>query len=190
MRSDWPNHCILNFSNLKKGTQSYLEDHALWFECRRDCTKIISNWVEMSLRIEYSERPSSHRIKPASETWSWFPAEGVHISHQKTDLPFRNGESGLPWWFSGKASWLLIQGTWVRSLVQKDPTCCGATKPTAHNCWAQVPPPLRLCPRAVLHSKRSHCNEKLMQLLIESRPAHHTREKAIQQQRPSAAKIK
>ena len=52
-------------------------------KCRRNCTKIISNWVEMSLRIEYSERPSSHWIKPASGNWSWFPA-GVHISHQKT----------------------------------------------------------------------------------------------------------
>ena len=28
---------------------------------------------------------------------------------------------------------LLTQGTWVRSLVGEDPTCCGATKPTSHN---------------------------------------------------------
>ena len=143
----------------------------------------------MSLRIEYSERPSSHWIKPASETWSWFPAEGVHISHQKTDLPFRNGESGLPWWFSGKASWLPIQGTWIWSLVQKDPTCCRATKPTAHNCWAQVPQPLRLCPRAVLHNKRSHCNGKLTQLLIESRPAHHIEKKPYSNKDPVQPKL-
>ena len=36
--------------------------------------------------------------------------------------------------------WLRIrrpmQKTWVRSLVRKDPTCCGATKPTRHNYWA------------------------------------------------------
>ena len=25
------------------------------------------------------------------------------------------------------------QGTWVRSLVWEDPTCCGATKPMHHN---------------------------------------------------------
>ena len=28
---------------------------------------------------------------------------------------------------------LLMQGTWVRALVQEDPTCCGATKPIRHN---------------------------------------------------------
>ena len=27
-----------------------------------------------------------------------------------------------------------LQGTW--KLVQEDPTCCGATKPWCHNCWA------------------------------------------------------
>ena len=35
------------------------------------------------------------------------------------------------------AQWLRIrlpvQGTWVRALVQEDPTCCGATKPVRHN---------------------------------------------------------
>ena len=28
---------------------------------------------------------------------------------------------------------LLMQGTWVRALVQEDPTCCGATKLVRHN---------------------------------------------------------
>ena len=35
------------------------------------------------------------------------------------------------------AQWLRIhlpmQGTWVRALVQEDPTCRGATKPVCHN---------------------------------------------------------
>ena len=35
------------------------------------------------------------------------------------------------------AQWLRIllptQGTWVLALVQEDPTCHGATKPTRHN---------------------------------------------------------
>ena len=35
------------------------------------------------------------------------------------------------------AQWLRIrlslQGTQVQSLVQEDPTCCGATKPVSHN---------------------------------------------------------
>ena len=29
-----------------------------------------------------------------------------------------------------------MQGTWVRSLVQEDPTCHRATKPVHHNYWA------------------------------------------------------
>ena len=40
-------------------------------------------------------------------------------------------------WASLVAHWLRIrlpmQGTQVRSLVQEDPTCHGATKPTCHN---------------------------------------------------------
>ena len=63
------------------------------------------------------------------------------------------------------AQWLRIhlpmQGTWVPALVQKDPTCHRATKPTHHNYWAHVPQllkPAHLEP--VLHNKRSHRNEK------------------------------
>ena len=29
-----------------------------------------------------------------------------------------------------------MQGTWVRSLVREDPTCCGATQRVRHNNWA------------------------------------------------------
>ena len=29
-----------------------------------------------------------------------------------------------------------MQGTWVRTLAQADPTCRGATKPMHHNYWA------------------------------------------------------
>ena len=38
------------------------------------------------------------------------------------------------------AQWLGVllpmQGTWVRALVQEDPTCRGATGPVCHSCWA------------------------------------------------------
>ena len=40
-------------------------------------------------------------------------------------------------WVSLVVQWLRIrlpmQGTLVRSLVQEDPTCCGATRPMHHN---------------------------------------------------------
>ena len=73
-----------------------------------------------------------------------------------------------------------MQGTWVRALVQEDPTCRRAAKPmrhnywacalepSSHNYWARVPQllqPAYLEP--VLHNKRSHLNEK---------PAHHNEE--------------
>ena len=43
---------------------------------------------------------------------------------------------GLPWGLSGKESACQRQETWVRSLVQKDPTCHRATKLVCHNYWA------------------------------------------------------
>ena len=49
----------------------------------------------------------------------------------KSFLIFKN-----KWWVPLVAQWLrillLMQGTWVRSLVGKDPTCHGATKPVGH----------------------------------------------------------
>ena len=66
--------------------------------------------------------------------------------------------AGLRTWKLGTSlvkQWLRIrlpmQGTWVRSLVREDPTCCEATKPvchnycactlepTSHNYWARAP---------------------------------------------------
>ena len=48
-----------------------------------------------------------------------------------------NENKNLNRWASLVAQWLRIrlpmQGTCVRSLVQEDPTCCGATKPVHHN---------------------------------------------------------
>ena len=34
---------------------------------------------------------------------------------------------------------LLMQETWVRSLVWEDPTCCRVTKPMCRNYWAHTP---------------------------------------------------
>ena len=66
-----------------------------------------------------------------------------------------------------------MQESWVRALVQEDPTCRGATKPVRYNYWAcalepashnywacepQLLKPVRLEP--VLRNKRNHRNEK------------------------------
>ena len=46
-------------------------------------------------------------------------------------------------WAFLAVQWLRIhlpmQGIWVRSLAQEDPTCRGATKPVSHNYWACAP---------------------------------------------------
>ena len=70
-----------------------------------------------------------------------------------------------------------MQGTWVRALVQENPTCQGATKPVrhnywacpleaaSHNYWARVPQLLKAVHREpVLRNKRSHRNEKPVHL--------------------------
>ena len=66
-----------------------------------------------------------------------------------------------------------MQGTQVQSLVEEDPTCYGATKPTCHNYWVHALEPGNCNYRAhvlqlrrpehlepVRHDKRSHRNEK------------------------------
>ena len=54
-----------------------------------------------------------------------------------------------------------MQESQVWSLIQEDPTCCGANKFMHHNYWAhmsQLLKPERLEP--VLHNNRSLCKEK------------------------------
>ena len=98
------------------------------------------------------------------------------------------------------AQWLRIylpmQGTWVRALVQEDPTCYGATKPVHHNYWACALEPAS-------HNYWAHmpqllkpaCLEPMLRLQQEKPlqwEAHAPQlEKArTQQGRPNAAKSK
>ena len=79
-----------------------------------------------------------------------------------------------------------MQETQIRSLVQEDPTCCGATKqvyhsyrdcapePESHNYWAHS------ALESVL-SKRSHEHEK---------PSHHNQEAAPTNYRKEWAAMK
>ena len=58
---------------------------------------------------------------------------------------------------------LSMQGTQVQTLLQDDPMCHGATNTLSHNYWSLHTLEL------VLHTKRSHCNEKPTHVA----PAHH-----------------
>ena len=97
-----------------------------------------------------------------------------------------------------------MQGTWVQTLAQEDPTCCGATKPMRHNYWAWALEPAKPQPlkparlESMLCNKRSHDNEKpanrneeyprspqLEELSIEYRELEKAR---AQQRRPNTAK--
>ena len=75
-----------------------------------------------------------------------------------------------------------MQGTWVRSLVWEDATCCRATKPMYHNCWVCLL-------EAVLCKKRHHCVRSPC-IAMKSSSCFPQLEKAlIQQWGPSTAKI-
>ena len=97
-----------------------------------------------------------------ARTWGSIPGQGTKIPQSQTSLV---------------AQWLRIrlsmQGTRIRALVRKDPTCRGATKPVhhnywactlepaSHNYWARVPQLLKTVHlEPVLRNKRSHRNEK------------------------------
>ena len=64
-----------------------------------------------------------------------FSPEGIFSESEKTKIG--KVKVKMPPRASLVAQWLRIhlpmQGTWVRSLVREDPTCCGTTKPVRHN---------------------------------------------------------
>ena len=76
--------------------------------------------------------------------------------------------------------YLPMQGTWVRFLVQKDFTCCKATKPMCHTTEARVP--TARAPQQEKPPQQEACKPQVA-------PAHRNKRKAhAQQWRPAAAK--
>ena len=90
---------------------------------------------------------------------------------------------------------LLMQETWVQSLVQEDPSCYGATKLLCYNYWACAPEsgkhnywvhmPQLLRPQALEHEL---CNKKPVDHKWRGHPLTATREKPLKQWRPDTAK--
>ena len=69
---------------------------------------------------------------------------------------------------------LPVQGTWVRSLVQEDPTCCRATKPVCHSYWSHTSQSPGSAIREAT-SMRSPCTATIeYSLLIATRKSPHT----------------
>ena len=92
-----------------------------------------------------------------------------------------------------------MQETQIRSVVWKDPSGCGATKPSSHIYWACALDPRTsttepsshsswspCAPEPMLH-KRSHSHEKPVQHNQRTPPPATRREKPVQQPRPTAA---
>ena len=101
----------------------------------------------------------------------------------------RGGTSGVVQWLR---VCILMQGTWVWTLVPEDSTCPRATKLVCHNCWARVLQLLKpVCSEPLLPNKRGHCSEKPMHCNWRVAPCLPQLEKArMQHQCPSTAREK
>ena len=73
---------------------------------------------------------------------------------------------------------LLVQGTWVQSLVGEDPTCHGATKPMCHNYFSCSATREATAMRSLCTTTKSSLHSWQLE------------EACMQQQRPSIAKNK
>ena len=138
------------------------------------------------------------RLKiPNAATKTWHSQiKKILKKKKKNSLPMRLYSVIRKWTWTSlveqwRRIWLLMQGTWVQSLVQEDSTCQGATKSIHHKHWArmlQLLKPLQLEP--VFHSKRGHYNKKPGQCM-KTRPHPPQLEKAhTQQWRPGITKNK
>ena len=76
----------------------------------------------------------------------------------------------------------MVQGTWVPSLTQGDPTCHGAAKSVHHSHRHHLEP--ELC------NRRSHCDEKLVRHNQSSSRSPQLQRAQAQQGRPSTANNK
>ena len=87
--------------------------------------KQVSGYQDMGVKWEACEQRSTREI--------WGVTELFYRGGYTTEYIYQNNEIGT----SLVAQWLRIrlpmQGTWVRALVQEDPTCHGATKHARHN---------------------------------------------------------
>ena len=104
------------------------------------------------------------------------------------------------WWASLVVQWIRIclpmQGTWVWSLVQEDPSCRGATKPVRHNYWACALEPASHncwspCAWSPCSTTREATAMRSPRTATKSSPRSLQLEKAhMQQWRPNTAKNK
>ena len=142
-------------------TFHFVSTHSVWVE------ENVTKTFKKDWRKEKKQRNKGGLSFTFLEIVNWIPFLTQH-KKQKKKNPSNKSCLGT----SLVVQWLRIclpmQGTRVRALVQEDPTCCKATKPIRHSYWACALEPAShnywaLLPRLlkpVLHSRRSHRNEK------------------------------
>ena len=123
----------------------------------------ILEWVV----IPFSNELPNPEIKPRSPALQAdsLPSKPPGKPQNQSTISFKNTART-----SLEAQWIRIhlpmQRTRVRSLVQEDSTCCGATRPVCHDYWARALEPSNCnywnpCAlKPVLCNKRNHSNEK------------------------------
>ena len=133
--------------------------------------------------------------------YSFFPPWGVFVWfwHQGNTGLIERVEN-IPSGASLVVQWLRIhlpmQGTRVWSLVQEDPTCCGATKPVHHNYWVCALEHAShnywsLCAQSLCSTTREATAMRSPHTARKSSPHSPQLEKArMQQWRPNTAKNK
>ena len=99
-----------------------------------------------SVPTDFQNTPGGSSPPPTETQWIKLYGKALPGDSQDPDPVQDTSEM---WWekkkkcrdfpgFQGLRIHLPKQGTWLRSLVQKDPTCPAVTKSQSHNCWAHV----------------------------------------------------
>ena len=101
----------------------------------------LSGWGALGLWFEnHTSLGTSSVVQCLRLCLSTAGGAGLHPWWGNSDPTYRVAwPENKSWGFSGSLEVKSrMQGTWVWSLVQEDPTCHGATKPMYHNHWASA----------------------------------------------------
>ena len=148
------------------------------------------------ITIKENEIGQCPQLDAQGRDWGKNECTGVLLGRALRSKPCKDSEGlgkqnwalELPWWL------LPMQETRVRSLIWEDPTCHGATKPVRHNRWACAPEPAShsywaCVPQSPCSATREATTMRSLSTATrEQVPLAATREKPLQQQRPSTTK--
>ena len=95
-----------------------------------------SSWMYIYLKISPLCLASKRVTKWKCVSWPLWPSWSYNLVARRS---FKVDRMGLPWWTSGQGSALHCRGHGLDPwLGNKDPTCCGATKPVHPYHWVHM----------------------------------------------------